>query len=148
MVNSDETRELVKRLVRERIAERAGVQNIVYGGEEIYVSNVEDGPMRFNLPRLKKSYVVMSGRVYEREYVDDGGIRIEVGDQQPSIVTQFNYKGEPENVDTSVFSNKLICACGNIRYVKNADLFQVNKCKPCTIKGRNKRRKKKGSMIL
>ena len=58
-VSNDETRELVKRLVRERIVERAGVRNIVYGGEEIYVSKVEDGPMRINLPRLKKSYVVM-----------------------------------------------------------------------------------------
>jgi aspartate/glutamate racemase len=76
MVNSDEKRELVKRLVRERVVERAGVQNIVYGCEEICVSNVEDGPIRFNLPRLKKSYVVMSGRVYEREYMDDGEIRI------------------------------------------------------------------------
>ena len=86
----------------------------------------------------------LCGRVYEREYVDDGGIRIEVGDQQPSIVTQLNYKGEPENVDTAIFNNKLSCACGNIRYVKNADLFQVTKCKPCTIKERNKRRQKKG----
>jgi len=76
MVNSDEKRELVKRLVRGRVVERAGVQNIVYDGEEICVSNVEDGPRRFNLPRLKKSYVVMSGRVYEREYMDDGEIRI------------------------------------------------------------------------
>ena len=142
-VSNDETRELVKRLVRERVAEKAGVQNIVYGGEEICVSNVEDGPMRLNLPRLKKSYVVMSGRVYEREYVDDGGIKIEVNDQQPSIVTQLNYKGEPETVDTAIFNNKLICACGNIRYVKNADTFQVTKCKPCTIKGRNKRRQGK-----
>jgi len=61
MVNSDETRELVKRLVRVRLVQKVGVQNIVYGGEEICVSNVEDGPMRFNLPRLKKSYDVMSG---------------------------------------------------------------------------------------
>jgi len=58
-VNNDETRELVKRLVRVRLVEEVGVQNIVYGGEEIYVSKVEDGPMRINLPRLKKSYVVM-----------------------------------------------------------------------------------------
>ena len=144
MVNSDETRELVKRLVRVRLVQKVGVQNIVYGGEEIFVINVEDGHMRINLPRLKKSYVVMSGRVYEREYVDDGGIKIEVNDQRPSIVTQLNYKGELENVDTAIFNNKLICACGNIRYVKNADLFQVTKCKPCTIKERNKRRQKKG----
>ncbi|MGO9137582.1 MAG: hypothetical protein ACLP9S_09895 [Syntrophales bacterium] len=140
-VNNDETRELVKRLVRERVAEKAGVQNIVYGGEEICVSNVEDGPMRINLPRLKKSYVVMSGRVYEREYTDDER-RIKVYDQQPSIVTQLNYKREPENVDTTLFSNKLICACGNIRYVKNADMFQVTKCKPCTLRERNRRRHK------
>ena len=76
--------------------------------------------------------------------MDDGKRRIEIDDQQPSIVTQLNYKGEPEKVDTAVFRNKLICACGNVRYVKNADLFQVTRCKPCTIKERNKRRQERG----
>lgn len=143
MANNDEVRELVKRLVRERLVEKVGVQNIVYHGEEINVIIAEDKPMRFNLPRLKKSYVVMSGRVYEREYMDDKVSRVEVGDQQTCTMTQLSYKGEPEEVDTAVFCNRLICSCGNIRFVKKADLFQVAKCKPCTIRERNKRRKKK-----
>jgi hypothetical protein len=144
MGNSDETRELVTRLVRERLAEKVGVRNIVYHGEEINVTRAEDGPMRFNLPRLKKSYVVMSGRVYEREYVEDEAPAVKVSDQEPAIATQFNYRGDPEKVDTAIFKNKLVCSCGGVRYVKTADLFQVKKCKPCTIKERNRRRKKMG----
>jgi hypothetical protein len=145
MANNDDARELVKRLVRERLVEKAGVPNIVYHGEEISVTTGADGLKHYNLPRLKKSYVVMSGRVYEREYVDDHSGVVDVTDPMPTIVTQLNYKGESEKVDTAVFRNKLICTCGGIRYVKNADLFQVTKCKPCTIKDRNSRRHKKGA---
>ena len=140
MAKSDETRELVKKLIRERLVEKVGVQNIEYQGEEIIVTITEDEPMRLNLPRLKKSYVVISGRVYEREYINDKINKVEGDDKKASIVTQLNYKAEPERIDSAVFTNKLICSCGNIRYVKNADLFQVTKCKPCTIKERKKRR--------
>jgi hypothetical protein len=145
MAHSDETRDLVKRLVTERLVEKVGVRNIVYHGEEINVIRDGDSLLLLNLPRLKKSYAVMSGRVYEREYVDDGGKVVDVSEPQASPMTQLNYKGEPEEVDTAIFRNKLICSCGGVRYVKNADLFQVTKCKPCTIRGRNKRRQKRGA---
>lgn len=140
MANNDDARELVKRLVRERLVEKAGVPNIVYHGEEISVTTGADGLRHYNLPRLKKSYVVMSGRVYEREYHEDSVSVVDVTDSLPTIATQLNYEGESEKVDTALFRNKLICSCGNIRFVKNADLFQVTKCKPCTIRDRNKRR--------
>ena len=139
----DDARELVKQLVRERIADKAGVPNIVYHGEEISVTTGADGLKRYNLPRMKKSYVVMSGRVYEREYSNDSVGVVDVTDPLPTIATQLNFKGESEKVDTAAFRNKLICTCGGIRYVKNADLFQVTKCKPCTIRDRNGRRKNK-----
>lgn len=84
-----------------------------------------------------------SGRVYEREYVDDGAIKEAVNDQGASIVTQLNYEGESEKVDTAIYKNLLVCSCGGVRYVKNADLFQVSKCKPCTIKERRRRRLKR-----
>jgi hypothetical protein len=145
LAKDDEVRNLVKRLIKLRLAETVGVQNITFAGEDIEVAKVEDGPMRFNLPRLKKSYVVMSGRVYEREYMDDGIIKMAVSDQQASTMTQLNYKGEPEEVDTTVFSNRLVCSCGGVRYIKNADVFQVTKCKVCTIKDRNSRRHKRGA---
>ena len=38
------------------------------------------------------------------------------------------------------FNNEIVCACGNVRWVKNADLFQVNQCKPCVQAGRRQRR--------
>ena len=145
MANNDEVRDLVKRLVRERLVEKVGVSNIIYHGEEINMTRTEDGLMWLNLPRLKKSYVVMSGRVYQRVYSDDSGGVMDVADPMPLNATQLNYQGEPEEVNTAIFSNRLICSCGGIRFVKKQDLFQVTKCKPCTIRERSMRRRKKES---
>ena len=56
---------------------------------------------------------------------------------------QLNYLGLVEEVSAQTYLNKLVCKCGNIRWVKNADLFQVKKCKPCTYRDRKERRKKR-----
>lgn len=142
IANRSEARELVKQIVKERLADKVGVHNIVYFGEEITVTRSEDGAIRFNLPRLRKSFVFMSGRLYERKHVNDDPKPTRVDHQQSPMTTQFSYKGTVEEVDTRIFSNKLVCPCGNVRWVKNADLFQVKKCKPCTFKDRNARRRK------
>ena len=60
----------------------------------------------------------------------------------PEIVQQLGYKGEIEEVDTRVYCNKLVCACGNIRYIKNSDVFQTHSCKVCSTAKRKARRKK------
>jgi hypothetical protein len=65
--------------------------------------------------------VAMSGRVYEREYVDDADNLVNVMEPQSAIMTQLNYQGNPEKVDTTVYSNRLICCCGNIRFVNVTD---------------------------
>ena len=53
----------------------------------------------------------------------------------PVYVTHAGYDGKPEKVDKNVYCNEIKCAiCGDKRYVKNADLFQVTKCKPCQKK--------------
>lgn len=49
---------------------------------------------------------------------------------------QLGYDGKEEEVPATLYTNKIKCACGNVRWVKNADLFQVKKCKPCMKKGR------------
>jgi hypothetical protein len=87
-----------------------------------------------NIKRLK--------RLYEREFAEDDVSAVAVSDPEPAIMTQLDYRGEPEKVNTSAFSNKLICKCGGVRYVKKQDLFQIAKCKPCTMRDRNARRKK------
>jgi len=143
MANIDEGRELVKRLMRERLVEKVGANNIVYHGEEINVTVGDDGRMRFNLPRLRKAYVEKSSRVYEVEYTEDSPVRVEIAEQLPAVAIHLNYEGEPEEVDTTVFKNRVVCSCGSVRYVKNADLFQVKKCKPCTIRERGERRRKR-----
>lgn len=61
----------------------------------------------------------------------------------PQLATQLDYQGNPETVDTRRFPNQITCACGNVRWVKNADLFQVKSCKPCVHRGRRERRQQK-----
>jgi len=106
----------------------------------------------------------MSGRLYEREFIaQEPEQEHEVeevkkaeetapespepkasGEEAPAdpIVEQLNYQGTPEKVDTRLYRNRLVCGCGNVRWVKNADLFQVTKCKPCSLKERKERRRK------
>ena len=62
------------------------------------------------------------------------------------MVEQLDYKGNIERLPAEQYVNKIMCdnlQCGNYRYVKNSDMFQVKYCKPCTVKMRNKRRGKK-----
>lgn len=69
-------------------------------------------------------------------------------------VTQLNKDGKPEIVDRAIYRNEIQCiepGCPNVRYVQNADLFQVIRCKPCQYKEKvrracikPKRKKKKG----
>lgn len=54
-------------------------------------------------------------------------------------VKQLGYKGEEEVLSAVLYCNKVVCACGNIRWVKNSDVFQVKKCKPCVKTGRLKK---------
>ena len=61
----------------------------------------------------------------------------------PHLATQLDYQGNPETVDTRRFPNQITCTCGNVRWVKNADLFQVKSCKPCVQQGRRERRQQK-----
>lgn len=68
--------------------------------------------------------------------------------QATDPVDQLDYDGSPEVVDRAVYSNRIVCECGNIRYVKNADIHEVKRCKPCqkawknSGKGRRKKRRK------
>jgi Zn-finger protein len=45
--------------------------------------------------------------------------------------THKNYDGTNEEVPANLYCNKITCKCGNVRWVKNADMFQVKMCKPC-----------------
>jgi hypothetical protein len=53
-------------------------------------------------------------------------------------IVQKGYKGEDETVDTSVYSVRVECECGNVRYIKPQDVFQVKTCKVCVKKNRKK----------
>lgn len=63
----------------------------------------------------------------------------------PDMVEQLGYGGEVELVDRRVFCNKLVCKCGGVRWVKNADVFQVKLCKPCRRAKKNEGRRRGSS---
>ena len=54
-------------------------------------------------------------------------------------VKHLGYDGKEEELNAIQYCNKIICKCGNIRYVKNADMFQVKMCKPCVSALRKKK---------
>ena len=56
---------------------------------------------------------------------------------------QAGYDGNPEQLPSDTYCNKFVCKCGNVRWVKNSDLFQVKFCKPCTIIERRQRNKER-----
>ena len=142
LANRGDARDLVKQIIKERLAEKTGVQDIVYMGEEVNITKGADGTVRFNLPRLYKSFVLMSGRLYERQFTPPSEKPV-LDENPPSLmVEQLSYDGTPEKVNMTDFKNRIVCPCGNVRWVRNADLFQVKKCKPCTARERKERRRK------
>jgi hypothetical protein len=88
---------------------------------------------------MQTAFVLMSGRLYRRDFLQPEAVLVDNSNNH--IDRQLNYHGLEEEVDTQKFKNKLVCACGNVRWVKNADLFQVKKCKPCTYRERKERRR-------
>jgi len=97
----------------------------------------------------------MSGRLYERQYnhrdteatekegepEKNKSIPVTQSQDLPAFVEQLNYRSEVEQVDTRTFRNRITCECGNVRWVKNSDLFQTKYCKPCAQRKRRERRK-------
>jgi hypothetical protein len=140
-----EPRELVRKIVKENLHGKVKSQTIISEGIEVRVNRDEGGTVRFDLPDFEKSFVLMSGRLYERPYtkpVEAEPVGKGPKPLPPAMAEQLDYKGEVEKVDTRIFKNKLTCSCGNTRWVKTADMFQVKKCKPCTYRDRNRRRTK------
>ncbi|UCG79926.1 MAG: hypothetical protein JSV60_08095 [Desulfobacterales bacterium] len=134
--NQRDARELVRALIKEHIPEKNIGKTIDYEGEQIHISK-EDGAIRFDLIGMRKAFVLRSNRLYASDFKP-----LEPASEQ-QFQKQLNYLGLVEEVDAQAYSNKLVCKCGNVRWVKNADLFQVKKCKPCTYRERKERRKKR-----
>jgi hypothetical protein len=99
--------------------------------------------------------VLMSGRLYERqcnrqsekpkkpeeEPEKQEGLAFTEIQETPALVEQLDYQGKVEKVDPIIFKHRLVCSCGQIRFIKGSDLFQVQRCKPCTKRQRQERRK-------
>jgi hypothetical protein len=77
---------------------------------------------------------------------------VSTGDNPPELVTpeddddtdfvlQKDYKGNEEKLDSTVYTHFIECPlCGDTRWVKPSDVFQVRHCKPCTLKVRRQRK--------
>ena len=149
----NEARNLVREIVKDDLVEENIGRTIIKAGEEIQITKPDERSVRFDLLGMRKSYVLMSGRLYERDFIlnlsepepneDEVLLEDDELESESSTLQQLDYKGEIEEVDTRLFKNRIECGCGNVRWVKNADLFQVKKCKPCTYQDRLKRRKQR-----
>ena len=133
-----EGRDIVRKLLAEGMVDKNIGKQINRDGEHVHISK-ENGAIRFDLIGMQTAFVLMSGRLYRREFVQPETVLED--NSTKHIQRQLNYHGLAEEVDTRKFKNRLMCACGNVRWVKNADLFQVKKCKPCTYKERKERRR-------
>jgi hypothetical protein len=138
--NQKDDRELVRGLIKERVPAKNIGKTIDHGGEQIHISK-ENGATRFDLIGMKKAFVLKSNRLYLRNFRPPQTV------SQQQCQKQLNYLGLVEEVDAQTYSNKLVCKCGNVRWVKNADLFQVKKCKPCTYRKRKERRRKRPAVL-
>ena len=147
-----------KRIIRELLTEDLGAvksKTICRDNLEIRITRTDDGSIRFDLPDQGKSYVLMSGRLYERQYNQQNaeseepeeepgkkeGLTFTEIEERPAFAEQLNYKGEVESVDTRIFKNRITCECGNVRWIKSSDIFQVRHCKICAHRKRRDRRK-------
>jgi len=164
VVSQDDGRELVRHILAEDLLASTPTQVLIACGEEIRIINDGQGVIRFGLPRLRVAFHLMSGRLYRRDYSDD----FETITDPPTFVDSFSlednpgrkakplslllvgkehlvsqkaYDGTEEGLDKREYSNQLVCECGEVRWVKASDLFQVTHCKPCTYERRKARRR-------
>jgi hypothetical protein len=151
----DDTKAIIRELLTEDNLCNIKSRTIYRDGLEIQITRTDDGSIRFDLPDQGKSYVLMSGRLYERQYNQQNaeseepeeepgkkeGLTFTEIEERPAFAEQLNYKGEVESVDTRIFNNRITCECGNVRWIKSSDRFQVRHCKPCAQKKRRERRK-------
>ena len=148
-----EWKEIVREILHQGAIDLSKEQIVNKDGHEVRITPLGEGCTRFDLPRPQKTFIIMSGRLYSRPYMSNDDVpsgdgnsaeteKSEADESQVHLASQPSYTGEEEKVDTRIFKNKIMCKCGNHRFVKNSDMFQVKKCKPCTLKGRQDRRRK------
>ena len=71
MEKKDEAKDLVRRVIDEGLVERNIGGSVMVDGDEIRISKFNNDSVRFDMPQKEKAFVLMSGRLYEREYVLD-----------------------------------------------------------------------------
>jgi hypothetical protein len=163
-ITRDEARELVRHILAEDLLAGTPTQVLIACGEEVRIIYSSQEEVRFGLPRLQVAFHLMGGRLYRRDYSDD----FEAITDPPTFVDTFSmednpgrkgqppgslpadkehlvcqkaYDGSEEWLDKREYSNRLVCECGEVRWVKASDLFQVTHCKPCTFERRKARRR-------
>lgn len=128
------------RLIEGKVFFRANGDEDIYEqkGKRFYVTS--DGTIRglFNgkvLTELVLDVPVthINATVREEMAAMDAAPNQEIVD---GMVIQLDYEGSEEMLPVKLYCNRIVCSCGNIRWVKNSDVFQVKKCKPCMGKER------------
>jgi hypothetical protein len=122
-------------------------KTIIRGGEV-------DGKILFRAKAEKDLYELKGQRFYRTDdkalglafskgYAEVPEVKKVIKDVPSELVEQLAYDGTKEYVHAGLYCNKVVCKCGNVRWVKNSDLFQVKFCKPCTIIERRQKNKER-----
>jgi len=158
VAKQDDAKMIIKELLSEGLG-KLNSRTIFRDGLEIRITKTDDGFIKFDLPDQGKTFVLMSGRLYERQYNQQNadldkpedepgkkeGLAFTEIQEPAALVEQLDYQGKVEKVDPSIFKHRMVCGCGQVRFIKGSDLFQVQRCKPCTKRQRQERRRAAGS---
>lgn len=158
---NDDARDLVRKIMGEGLADDNLAKTVMIDGVEVRITKSNRDSVRFDLPGMRKAYVLMSGRLYERDFIldlsgpefdEDDTVNSEspglslveakrlstlktdsqeesgrtelpgdsneggnsetggrAGKTESSMVQQHDYKGNIEEIDSTVFSNKIEC---------------------------------------
>jgi Zn-finger protein len=111
--------------------EKADKELVELKGSRFYV--VGDGELRkkFNAAIVENCGTVPAKSISSQKPETKSKV---IGEAETHI--HKNYDGTDEEVPANLYCNKFICECGNVRWVKNADMFQVKACKPCVAVAR------------
>ncbi len=95
-----EGRDIVRKLLAEGVIDKNIGKTIARDGEHVHISK-EDGAIRFDLVGMKIAFVLMSGRLYQRDFIPPETEPED--DSNRGTQDQLNYHGLLEEVDTRMF---------------------------------------------
>lgn len=134
-------------IINDRVLFRVKADNelLEVKGDRFYMVEDKETKMVFNAEVVKTFPSTLAKSVSTEKRKEPGAKE----SKKKAVVTEAgththkNYDGTDEEVPANLYCNKITCKCGNVRWVKNADMFQVKMCKPCVWEHRKSKATKR-----